>query len=78
MKTLKSLREQIDVLDAQIVSLLSKRMDTVKTVGKIKKLNNIPALDEKRWTKIIKTKKGYIKKIWELIHEEALKVEKDI
>ena len=78
MKNIEDLRKQIDVLDDHIVSLLAKRMKVVKDVGKFKKENNLPPLDNKRWKEIIKTKKGFIKKIWEIIHDEALKIEKNI
>jgi len=78
MKNIEDLRKQIDVLDDHIVSLLAKRMKVVKDVGKFKKENNLPPLDNKRWKEIIKTKKGFIKKIWEIIHNEALKIEKNI
>ena len=77
MKTqLENLRKQIDEIDESIVNLLAKRMKAVKKVGQLKKKQNIPALDSARWQKIIKTKKGYVKKIWKIIHSEALKVEK--
>ncbi|MCR4276904.1 MAG: chorismate mutase [Candidatus Roizmanbacteria bacterium] len=72
---LYSFRKQIDALDEQIVNLLEERMKVVKEIGVLKKQQNIPPLDSTRWQEIIKTKKGYIKKIWEIIHEKALKVE---
>ena len=76
MKTkLEGLRKQIDEIDNSIVILLAKRMEIVKKVGKLKKVNNLPLLDNKRWKEIIKTKKGFIRKIWEIIHDEALKIE---
>ncbi len=75
---LENLRKQIDAIDEQIVSLLAKRMEIVKKVGLLKKQQNIPALDSVRWQIVIKSKKGYLKKIWEIIHEEALKVEKNV
>jgi len=79
MKTqLDSLRKQIDEIDDLIVSLLAKRMETVKKVGQLKKKNNIPVLDESRWQKVIKSKKGFVKKIWKVIHDEALVVEKSV
>lgn len=77
MKTqLEDLRKQIDEIDKSIITLLAKRMKVVKKVGQLKKKSNIPALDESRWKKIIKSKKGFVKKIWEIIHGEALKIEK--
>lgn len=75
---LENLRKQIDEIDNSIVILLAKRMEIVKKVGKLKKKSNLPLLDNKRWKEIIKTKKGFIRKIWEIIHDEALKIEKSI
>jgi len=75
---LDSFRKQIDEIDGQIVNLLAKRMQVVEKVGKYKKENNLPPLDKRRWQEVIKTKKGFIKKIWEIIHEEALKIEKKL
>ena len=75
---LESLRKQIDGIDESIVNLLAKRMKVVKKIGQLKKKSNIPVLDKSRWQKIIKSKKGYIKKIWEAIHHEALKIEKSL
>ena len=79
MKTkLEDLRKQIDEIDDLIVSLLAKRMETVKKVGQLKKKSNIPVLDKSRWQKVIKSKKGFVKKIWKVIHDEALVVEKSV
>ena len=50
----------------------------LKLWEKYKKENNLPPLDDIRWQEIIKSKKGFIKKIWEIIHKEALKIEKKI
>jgi len=78
MKNIEDLRKQIDEIDESIVTLLAKRMKIVKEVGVFKKKNNLPPLDNKRWKEIIKTKKGFVKKIWEIIHDESLKIEKKI
>lgn len=72
------LRKQIDEIDEQIVNLLAERMKTVKNIGLLKKKLNIPPLDLVRWQRITKTKNGFVKKIWEIIHEEALKIEKTL
>jgi len=53
-------------------------MKVVKEVGHLKRKNNIPILDRSRWQKVIKSKKGYIKKIWKIIHDEALRIEQSI
>lgn len=78
MDDLESLRKQIDEIDSSIINLLAKRMKVVKKVGEYKKTNNIPSFDKKRWQEILKSKRGYIKKIWKTIHNEALKIEKSI
>ena len=79
MKTrIEALRTQIEEIDESVVNLLAKRMDVVKKIGQLKKQNNIPTLDQTRWQKIIESKKGFVKKIWEIIHEEALKIEKSV
>ena len=79
MKTqLDDFRKQIDKIDNQIVDLLAKRMKVVKKVGQLKKKSNIPVLDKSRWQKVIKSKKGYIKKIYNIIHDHALEIEKSL
>jgi chorismate mutase len=75
---LEELRKQIDEIDGSIVILLAKRMKVVKEVGSFKKKNNLPAFDQSRWNEVIKTKKGFVRKIWEIIHNEALKIEKSV
>ena len=76
MKNIENLRKQIDEIDESIIILLAKRMKIIKKVGLLKKKQNITALDSVRWQKVMKSKKGFIKKIWEIIHAEALKIEK--
>ncbi len=78
MKTIESLRTQIDAVDESIVTLLAKRMEAVKKIGRLKKKNNISVFDELRWQKVIKSKKGFIKKIYNIVHDEALRIEKNI
>jgi len=75
---LENLRKQIDKIDKSIISLLAERMKIVKEIGRIKKENNLPVFDKSRWQEVIKSKKGFIKKIWKIIHEEALKIENSI
>ena len=72
---LEQLRKRIDKIDESIITLLAQKMKIVKKIGQLKKKNNIPAFDELRWQKIIKSKKGFVKKIWEIIHDEALNIE---
>lgn len=87
MKKTKSniaiLREQIDLLDKELLIILSRRFEVVREIGKLKKKNGLKALDKKRWNQIqinlsksakrlnLETKLIFC--IYELIHEYSLK-----
>ena len=85
---LVKLRKIIDEIDKSIVNLLAKRMKTVKKIGMLKKQQNILPFDQSRWRKVLNfnIKKAeslgidpeIIKNIYEIIHAEALKIEKKI
>lgn len=75
---LDNLRNQIDKIDKSIIFLLAKRMKIVKNIGLLKKKQSIPIFDSVRWQKVIKSKKGFIKKIYSIVHDEALRIEKNI
>lgn len=86
MEELTKYREQIDLIDNQIIDLLSKRFLVVKQVWDFKKLNNIQPLQQNRWEEVLKTRKlkasklnldqNFIENIWEQIHKYALSLEK--
>ena len=83
---LKKLREQIDSIDDEIVSLLSKRMEIVKEVGKLKKEHKIEPLDVKRLEEVLYTKKKkakllgisqkFVEKLYKIIHEHSVHTQK--
>jgi len=85
MNKLDLLRQQIDRADKKILITLKQRLQIVRKVGVWKKQNDIPVLDRKRWQIVLKSKirlgkklglNGmFIKKIYEQIHQEALKIE---
>ena len=86
MKDIKKLREQIDLIDKQILLLVKQRMDIVKKIGKIKKQNKLEVKDLKREKEIIaklykqgkklKIQKKLIKTIWSCFFATAYKEEK--
>lgn len=88
MKNLEKLRNQIDQIDGQIIILLQKRFDFVKNIGMIKKEKNLPILDEKRKEEMLAIKKSFAKKInisgkfiakiFSIIHDYSLKIQKEI
>jgi chorismate mutase len=82
---LKNLRNEIDELDNQLLDILSKRTNIVRKIGEHKRLIGVAPLDQERWKKIIEShlakaqelnlSEDFIQKLFELIHEYALKIE---
>ena len=56
MEKLKKLRDEIDDIDKQIVTLIEKRMKISVKVGKFKKENDMPIFDAKRENEVIEKK----------------------
>jgi len=86
MNMLETYRKQIDEIDEQIIKLLASRLEIVKKVWEWKKENNMQPLQPSRWQQVLESRKQLakkfwvneelIEKIWDLIHEEALRLEK--
>lgn len=82
---LKKMRLEIDSLDSEIISLLSKRFKIVKKVANYKKTYSLEAHQPRRWTEVLIKRKEeatiydlnpeMIEQIWNIIHENALKTE---
>lgn len=76
------LRANIDVLDANLLELLGKRMKVVDEIGQVKKDNNVAVLQNNRWNEIQAKmvaeggKKGlseeFIIKLFKEIHQESI------
>lgn len=88
MQTLESLRTEINHIDSELIRLLWERFRVVEKVGKLKKQEKIPALQNDRWkqvlSKVITAGKEYnippdcTETIWNAIHEAALEKENTI
>lgn len=86
-KLLDDWRKQIDSIDEQLLHILAKRINTVREIGKLKKTHGIVPLDEKRWQEVLGSKlskakvlglsKDFIKKLYDLIHEYSLEIERN-
>lgn len=87
MKTnLDILRKEIDMIDDDLLSILSKRESIVKKISEYKKVNKLQPLDKKRWEsliedRLIKAKKlnlsaRLIKEVFEKIHQNSLDLQK--
>jgi chorismate mutase len=79
---LNNLRQQIDELDHQLISVFAQRMERVKDIGELKKEGNVAVLQTDRWSEIVEDRVNsgvgnglsdiFIKKIFEAIHQESI------
>ncbi|MCB0473184.1 MAG: bifunctional 3-deoxy-7-phosphoheptulonate synthase/chorismate mutase type II [Flavobacteriaceae bacterium] len=82
VEKLNQLRQQINILDRQLIELLSDRMDVAKKIGQVKKEGNVAVLQRSRWQDIMKTmtelgvQQGlsaeFIEKVFKSIHQESI------
>lgn len=85
---LNILRQNIDLIDSEILKLIKKRFEVVLNVWKFKQENNVSPLQQNRWNEVLdnKLKKAkeiwldeiMIREIWDSIHNWALRLEKSI
>ncbi|MBI2334384.1 chorismate mutase [Candidatus Daviesbacteria bacterium] len=83
---LENWRRQIDAVDEKIITLLAKRMNLARKIGKIKKKQRLPFIDKKRQEKVVKTalaraeslglSKTFIKNLYTLIHKHSINIQK--
>ena len=82
MAKMSKLRANIDVLDANLLELLSKRMKVPVEIGQVKKEANVAVLQNNRWNEILGKmilegeKKGlseeFVLKMFKAIHQESI------
>lgn len=87
-ESLAKLRKVIDNADNELLNALKKRQDAVTEIGKLKKMNNLPVLDSKRWNEVLQSRiklgekyglpEKLVKTIYEAIHEYSLQTEEKI
>lgn len=72
---LAKLRQQIDVIDEELVQILASRMSVARDIGRFKKENNITILQNDRWKGIMKkyTEKAKINKLSESFILQVIK-----
>jgi chorismate mutase len=88
MNMLEHLRENIDSLDEQILSLMSERMSIARNIGQYKKDNNMTVLQVERWNEILRTRlqsgeikelnRDFILKFYSLIHDESIRQQTEV
>lgn len=82
-ESLSQLRQQIDRLDDELFTVISKRMSVSKEIGQYKKEHNMPVLQSGRYYQILEKRikeaeelgldKDFMKKVLEAIHEESIR-----
>jgi chorismate mutase len=80
---LEKFRGQIDVLDTEILSLLSRRMQMAQKIGQEKKENKITIFQIERWNEIsalcinkgeeLELGSNFIKAVYDAIHNESIR-----
>ena len=82
---LTQLRRRIDDLDSSLIEILAQRMKISQEIGDYKKKNSIAVLQSNRYNEILQQcinqaisknlNSDFIKKIFEIIHEESIKTQ---
>jgi chorismate mutase len=82
------LRSRIDVLDKELLEVLSSRVKIVREIGKYKKANNVTALQINRWTQLMENRvnlgkamdlnETFTKILFQLIHEDSVRMQTEI
>lgn len=84
---IESLRKDIDYCDNAIFYYLSQRLTLCKKIGQIKKELGLPIVNKVRFEKIINEKienygelldESFIRKIYDIIHEESCQIQKKL
>jgi len=85
-KQIEDLRDEIDILDEKLLNLLSERVKVVQKIGRLKRGSRLEPFDKKRWQRmmrlrLLKSKSlglsfAYIEKLYGVIHEHSLKLQK--
>ena len=79
---LAALRQQIDEIDNQIISILGARMNVAQQIGEVKKEANLAILQNTRWKDVLaKTvadgqkqnlSEAFVRAVFEAIHTESI------
>ena len=82
---LQRLREEIDVLDGQLLQVLRARLGVADEIAQVKEKGNLAVYQPKRWEQLLQQRKVAAKKlglsaefvedIFEKIHAESVRVQ---
>lgn len=79
---LAALRQQIDEIDNQLVSILSARMKVAREIGAVKRDSNMPILQSTRWVDVLGKNvadgsaqglsEDFVRRVFEAVHQESI------
>jgi len=85
---LEKLRKQINLIDDELISMLSSRMNVAREIGNYKKENNITILQSARWNQILDKYKQkaqsnqlseeFITRFIKAVHDESINQQEDV
>ena len=85
---LNFIRNNIDKIDTEIISLIKERLHLVEKIAGEKQQNHITAFQLERWMQMLKSRtewgleqnltKDFIEKLFQLIHEESIRTQIEI
>jgi len=85
---LDQLRKDIDLMDDELIHLLSSRMKVAREIGQYKKDNNITILQSNRWKEILakfvekgsnnKLSEDFVTRVINAIHDESISQQEDV
>lgn len=83
--SLSGIRKQFDDIDRQLMELLGQRVQLSKQIARVKKLKNIPIVQEENWdkkmkkrlreNKRIKLNPDYLEQVFSIIHKESIRIQ---
>lgn len=88
LNELEQLRNMIDDIDDEFISILKKRNQVIEKIGIYKKQHHITIFQLQRWQHILKTRaqwaeklgmsRSYVEKLCQLLHEESIKIQNEV
>ena len=85
LKELDDLRQCLDRLDLELITVLKARMAVSLEIGKLKRTLNLPSLQDKRWKEACRRRElmatelnldcTFVARIFEIIHNESLSIQ---
>lgn len=85
---IEQLREKIDETDSKLMDALRHRLDLVKEIAELKQKSNLSVYQNDRWNNILVQRlqtaqkmgldEKMIRNIWDLIHQESLRIHQEI